>query len=439
MQSAPGYLSVPDPVMIDAATLKQIAFDLYERYLLLEQIGPLFRPSDKTYRILDVGGHTPALWAGFSSLIGAFVPGARVTVVDMLASAEFPDYVRASGLSLPFRDGEFDLVCSLDTLEHLAVESRPGFLSELLRVSRDGLYVAFPFDSATNRWAESVVLEYTRAFLNDPVPALLEHRQFGLPDPRQIADIFAASGLSWIGFRQGNTDVWLLMMLTYHALRRPGNDFVYELNSRFNRAYAGQNWPEPHYRAGYLLSKRRQTADLEAVSASFVTDRNGPDLQSVLALCHLLLHIGQDARVVADKDRHIRNIEADLADARLYRAKWGEVAALLGRLEAEFLGCDTRGAPRDAPADLPDGRMTALLEAAVERPAGNLGRELSNIGAQLEEIRGRFDGLAARNFRHGWIPGCATSKLGWSTTNARSRLFTIAVSGKPSALPAACS
>jgi len=275
--------------MTGGGRLKDISFDLYERYILLEHIGKLFRPGESTYSVLDVGGYTPAFWAGFSSLAGVLIPDARVAVVDIVPTAELHNYVQASGVRLPFRDGAFDLVCSLDTLEHIPGEHRPAFLSEILRVTRDGLYLAFPFDSASNRWAESIVVEYANVVLKDPIPALQEHRQCGLPDRESVTRLFSISPHPWIGFAQANTDVWLLMMLTYHSLRMPGTDFVQELNRRFNQVYASEDWAEPHYRAGFLLSKRRSIADLEAVRASFGFAGKQADLQSVLALS--LIHI----------------------------------------------------------------------------------------------------------------------------------------------------
>jgi GT2 family glycosyltransferase len=376
--------------------LKEIAFDLYERYILLEHIGKLFRPGESTYNVLDVGGHTGAFWPGFPSLAGALIPGARVAVVDTIPTAELQNYIQASGAQLPFRDGAFDLVCSLDTLEHIPGEQRPAFLSELLRVTRDGLYLAFPFDSASNRWAESVVVEYADVVLKDPIPALLEHRQFGLPDRESVTRLFSGSAYPWIGFAQGNTDVWLLMMLTYHSLRMPGTDFVQELNRRFNEVYAAEDWAEPHYRAGYLLSKRRSLADLEAVRASFGSAGKQADLQSVLAFCQLFLSIAQNGRVTADKDRHIRNIEHELAQAGAYREKWGEVAAVLRRLESGFLDTPPPLTPEDTPADWPRDRISRLLEAADKARAGEIDSKLSQMAAQLETIREGIDGLRSR-------------------------------------------
>jgi GT2 family glycosyltransferase len=390
--------------MTGGGRLKDISFDLYERYILLEHIGKLFRPGESTYSVLDVGGYTPAFWAGFSSLAGVLIPDARVAVVDIVPTAELHNYVQASGVRLPFRDGAFDLVCSLDTLEHIPGEHRPAFLSEILRVTRDGLYLAFPFDSASNRWAESIVVEYANVVLKDPIPALQEHRQCGLPDRESVTRLFSISPHPWIGFAQANTDVWLLMMLTYHSLRMPGTDFVQELNRRFNQVYASEDWAEPHYRAGFLLSKRRSIADLEAVRASFGFAGKQADLQSVLAFCQLFLSIAQNGRATVDKDRHIRNIEQELvdarahkdrhnreieqelADARAYREKWGEVAAMLRHLESSFLDTPPSLALEDTLSDWPQGRLSRLLEAAGQARAGELDNKLSQMAAQLDRM-----------------------------------------------------
>lgn len=382
--------------MTPAPRLHEIAFDLYERYILLEHIARLFRPGQSPYRVLDVGGHTEAFWPEFPSLAGVLIPDASVVVADMLPTAELHNYVQASGVRLPFRDQAFDLVCSLDTLEHIPAEHRPAFLDELLRVTRDGLYLAFPFDSPSNRWAESLVVEYTNVLLKNPVPALLEHRQYGLPDRDSVTRVFARSPYSWTGFEQGNTDVWLLMMLTYHSLRTPGTDFVQELNRRFNQAYAAQDWAHPAYRAGYLLSKRQSVADLEALRASFVPTAERADLQSVLSFCQLFLSIAQNGRVAVDKDRHIRNIEHALADARAYKNTWGEAAAMLRQLEVSLLDTPPAAAPDETPAAWPPDRISRLLDAAVKLRAGaqaELDSKVSRIAAQLETIQQHIDGL----------------------------------------------
>ncbi len=306
--------------MTGALPLGDIAFDLYERYVLLEHIGKLFRPAGPTYTVLDVGGHTTALWKGFPSLAGALIPDAMVAVVDALPAAELQHYVRASGVRLPFRDGAFDFVCSLDLLARVSVEDRPALLAELLRVTRNGLYVTFPLDSASNRWAEAAVAAYTSVVLKDPIPDLLDRARLGLPDREAVTQLFSCTGYPWIGFGQGNTDARLLMMLTSHSLRAPGTDFVQELNRRFNQVYAGKNWPEPHYRAGYLL-ETPEPRGLESIHSSLTPPGNADELQSVLAHCQLMLSVAHNGRLSARQGQHIRSIERELAVDVEYRGK----------------------------------------------------------------------------------------------------------------------
>ena len=272
--------------------VEEIPFDLFERYALVERIGALFRPGKSTYYVLDAGGYPAPLRVGLSSLTGALIPDAKVTVAHAGPGAGLRNYVQASGVQLPFRDGAFDLVCSLDTLDQLPSEGRPAFVAELIRVSRDGVYLAFPFDSAPNRWAMTTIASMVAGYARNGSSAQ-EQRQFGLPDRVHITGCFSRSPYPWIAFGQGNSDAWLLMMLTYHSLRQSGADFVQELNRRFNHAYVAQQWAEPNYRAGFLLSKRRSVADLEAFHASFGSARKAADLDGVLAFCQLFLSIAR--------------------------------------------------------------------------------------------------------------------------------------------------
>jgi GT2 family glycosyltransferase len=347
--------------MTGGGHLKDIPFDLYQRYILLEQIGKLFRPRESTYNVLDVGGHTPSFWTGFSSLAGVLIPDARVVVVDIVPTAGLHNYVQASGVRLPFRDGAFDLVCSLDTLEHIPGEHRPAFLSEILRVTRDGLYLAFPFDSASNRWAECMVFECANVAPGNPVQVLPEHR-FELPDRNCVTRLLSSKSYPWIGFGQGNTDAWLLMMLTYHSLQMSGTEFLREINRRFNQVSGPRDWAEPHYRAGFLLSKRRSIADLEAVRASFGSVEKPADLESVLASCQLFLSIARNGAAVTNG----------------------------------FLDTPLPLALEDRLADWRRGRSLPPLEAAGHARAGDLDNKLSQIAAQLETIREQMDSLRSR-------------------------------------------
>jgi ubiquinone/menaquinone biosynthesis C-methylase UbiE len=46
---------------------------------------------------------------------------------------------------MPFKDGEFDFVFSLDMLEHIPKDKRLDAIREMVRVSKHDIIVAFPY------------------------------------------------------------------------------------------------------------------------------------------------------------------------------------------------------------------------------------------------------------------------------------------------------
>ena len=113
----------------------------------------------------------------------------------------------------------------------------------------------------------------------------------------------------------------------------------------------------------------------------------------MLAICQLFLSIAQNGRVTADKDRHIRNIESELAEARIHRDRWKEVAATLQCLESALFGTTPVLAPQDRLTDWPQDRLSRLLDAAHEARGGQMDSRLSQMAAHLETIQERIEGL----------------------------------------------
>lgn len=270
--------------------LTGLAFDLLERYGLLRHAAPFFA-RESVPRVLDVGGATPPLWEGFTTLAGEWLPGAFAVAADPLPGRGLRPYVRARARALPFPDASFDLVASFDMLEHLPEEERAPSLREMLRVTRDGLLVLYPYDSPANRTVEKLLLDFVAARFHTAIPQLEEHRAMGLPDRAQVESFLASTGCAVVPFTQGNADVWLLMMMAQHSLRLSGQGALVEsLNRRFNAGAAANDWAEPAYRAGALVSKRRTASELEDLLGRF-RDPRGETTQpaAILPLCQLLL------------------------------------------------------------------------------------------------------------------------------------------------------
>ena len=125
--------------------------------------------------------------------------GARVTGLDAAAEniAAAQDHAAGSGLEIDYRAGElseaelgqFDLVTSLEVLEHVA--DKPAFLSGLAeRLKPDGLMIL----STPNRTAASRILLVGAAETTGAIPAGTHHwDDFETPD--ELAAMLADIGL----------------------------------------------------------------------------------------------------------------------------------------------------------------------------------------------------------------------------------------------------
>ncbi len=93
--------------------------------------------------------------------------------------------IRYDAGPLPFEDGAFDTVISLDVLEHVPPPARAGFVAELVRVCARRVFIACPSDEAV--WAEEV-LKQVYAAQGIALPGWLnEHDEHGLPTAAEIA------------------------------------------------------------------------------------------------------------------------------------------------------------------------------------------------------------------------------------------------------------
>src|SRR3954466_9827761 len=118
--------------MSEQDDLRDLPFDQYSRHRIVALTAASIRRTHglDRLRLLDVGG--------FPCLTPRFVPEDDVVVIDVATAPPPPDarFVRADGSALPFQDQSFDLVVSLDSLEHVPVERREAYVAELLRVAR---------------------------------------------------------------------------------------------------------------------------------------------------------------------------------------------------------------------------------------------------------------------------------------------------------------
>ena len=143
--------------------IKLLPYDVYSRH---QRIAELITA---TGSILDVGGSLKEL--------RHFV-NHPITTADVIGGDIIYD-----GNHLPFKDKSFDIVVSLDTIEHVPALARPQFLAEALRVAKYEVIIAAPMGTLAHQQAEANLLK------NYPLDRYLqEHVKYGLPTLIDIKD-----------------------------------------------------------------------------------------------------------------------------------------------------------------------------------------------------------------------------------------------------------
>lgn len=143
-----------------------LPFDVYERHKRVANY------IDKKNKVLDVGGGLQSL-SRFSL--------AKITVSNIDAGD-----IIADGKSLPVADQSFDVVTSIDVLEHIAKKDRQKFIDELLRVAKKKIILSAPFGSMEHIENEKKLLEDFKKKKKE-VPYLSEHVKLGLPTTDEIS------------------------------------------------------------------------------------------------------------------------------------------------------------------------------------------------------------------------------------------------------------
>ena len=277
-----------------------LPIDQYQRYRILQQSVDILRNDEEPKRILEVGG-APGQIAGF-------LPQDDITIVDV-EHCDIPNFQVTDGLNLPFADKSFDIAASIDTLEHVAPHNRETFLSELIRVSREYVFLGAPFADPALRQAEQVLFEFIHTKLHHIHRFLDEHLSQALPDKEETEEFFKSQGLRTIVLPNGYLSHWLILMMVYFYLEADPrlNRIKRLINQYYNKNhYPSDNRP-PAYRHLIIGCKHslpeKKTEALKALISSHI-DR-GPANFTPAALLLELVNLD----LLNEKDRVIQELE----------------------------------------------------------------------------------------------------------------------------------
>jgi hypothetical protein len=268
----------------------ELSFDQYQRYKMVEELVGLIRDS-RRLRVLDVGGHP-----GFISIV---LPEDDTFVLDTLPP-EGSNYTQGDGARLPFKSSSFDLVVSIDTLEHIPPDRRPGFLEEQLRASRDYVLLAAPFEDENVSLAEQIVNEFFIKKIGHPNESLEEHFANGLPGLSETLSFFDENGVQHLEVPNGYLYNWLIMMMALPAAQAlPDSEELVSMINRFynQNLYVSDNRP-PCYRTVILASKQH-SLDRDFILSRYEEVDSDVPVDTKLKLADLLLSLKLEESQVA--------------------------------------------------------------------------------------------------------------------------------------------
>lgn len=306
-----------------------VPFDQYQRYRIAAEVASELAASNASrgpLRVLDVGGQFFDLEIGPRRPIAEFLPNCRTVTVD-LAESPLRHYVRARGEALPFAQTSFDLVVSVDVLEHVGPALRPALVAELTRVSGRAIVLAAPFRGEYVSQAEDLFARFVERTAGTVQGQLKEHRENGLPDLDATQNLLVDAGWTTYVFPYGNLWRWLLMMIDKHAFPTVGiSRAVYrEIDERFNRDLFETDREAPCYRHFIVAAKNAGDPVLPFVRARFGghAEATGPQAAPMLELA--ALHAANQEictiRQASDSARYHADLQDQIASRDAYIAK----------------------------------------------------------------------------------------------------------------------
>lgn len=339
--------------------LYELPFDQFQRYKGIEEVVNLLRKK-RGQMILDVGG--------YPGLISDFLPKDETYILDIV-DANRRNYIQGDGTSLPFKDKAFDVVTAIDTLEHIPINRRSEFISELIRCSSRYAIVMGPFFSEDINLAEKIIFEFSMKTLGKDFAnrhPLREHLEHGLPHIEQFKEQLRELGCIFEVFPSGYLYHWIILNFVKHFLFTiPDSDELHKMVDKYYNVYFyEEDKRDPSYRHMFVIAKKGKSVWLKELKANYNVHKKAgvEDLSYKMQLFGLLFSLFDlDAKRELDevkrRNNHleeslqnrelwIENLESEVERSRrerfLLKAKISEMDGLIEDFKRMIIERDSR-------------------------------------------------------------------------------------------------
>jgi len=146
-----------------------LPYDVYERH---KKVGSLIK-NDQS--VLDVGGELNHL--------SQFCKPKRIVVANLKSGD-----VIISKNKIPFRKNSFDIVTSIDVLEHIKKSARKKFVQDSINIAVQKVILSFPLGTKNHIQYEREMQRWLEKTGKD-VEYLSEHIKYGLPSLEEIQSL----------------------------------------------------------------------------------------------------------------------------------------------------------------------------------------------------------------------------------------------------------
>jgi O-antigen biosynthesis protein len=232
----------------DEKLKKDLTFDHFGRYAIMRDIIDVNRLKGQSFRVLDVGGR--------GNFLRLFLEKDDVYYLDPLVDSDDKNYIEGDGCNIPLDDGSFDWVVSSDVFEHIPLELREKFLSESIRVAKNGVILAAPFYSKEVNDAEVSANESFKIIADgENHPWLHEHIINGLPEEKLVED-YLQGKYDYQKISNNDLMLWHLLIGILFNIKEKNFKFVSQELGEFNYYYNTELFPIDRF-SGEVLSYRK--------------------------------------------------------------------------------------------------------------------------------------------------------------------------------------
>ncbi|MDW2876419.1 MULTISPECIES: glycosyltransferase [Bacillaceae] len=235
--------------------ISNIPFDQYQRYKHVQLILNML-PQLKEINILEVGANS-------HKNLERFLPNIKITYLDLVVPEYLKSndaYIEGDATNMDFDDNSFDFIVALDVYEHIPLNRKEAFISELSRVSKLGFIIGAPFHTQDVRETEIRLNSYYEVLYGQTYKWLDEHIEIGLPKLDDTLKSVQQNGLNYFHFSHGSLNVWEKLMRVHFA---GASNFVlhpyrFKLDDFYNSKMFDRDYGTPAYRQFIVCSKENE-------------------------------------------------------------------------------------------------------------------------------------------------------------------------------------